>query len=228
MTISEKIKIVRDEFCNGSNTEFAKIMGEKPNTTSNWINRGASPDIGEAVLLKFPEVSRAWMLADEGNMLNSTEKEKNNVTPVPEDDYMMVEFEDLETAAGKLGCGEISVLPEKKTRLVPREYEKGDYLVVRVHGQSMNDGTGRSIYEDDELLIKQYYDSHLNMPIRTKLFVITTREGSVVKQITKVNKESNTITCHSFNPLYEDYEIGIEELLQVFTVEKKVKSKIIF
>lgn len=208
-----------------------KAFEKKVGISNGYVNN-MGESIGSKILNKinntYPELNTDWLLTGKGEMLNSTEKEKNNVTPVPENDYMMVEFEDLETAAGELGCGEISVLPEKKTRLVPREYEKGDYLVVRVHGQSMNDGTGRSIYEDDELLIRQYYDGYLNMPIRTRLFVITTREGSVVKQITKIDRDRGIIICHSFNPLYEDYEVNIEELLQVFTVEKKVKSKIIF
>lgn len=150
------------------------------------------------------------------------------VTPVPEDDYMMVEFEDLETAAGKLGGGDLSVLPERKRRLVPKEYKKGNYLVVRVHGHSMDDNTKRSISEGEELLIKECFESDFNLPIRNKLFVIVTNEGSVIKQIKEIDKENQRVICHSFNPNWEDYSISFNEIIQLFTVEKKVKSNIIF
>lgn len=153
---------------------------------------------------------------------------KSEVTPVPEDDYMMVEFEDLETAAGKLGGGDLSVLPERKRRLVPKEYKKGNYLVVRVHGHSMDDNTKRSISEGEELLIKECFESDFNLPIRNKLFVIVTNEGSVIKQIKEIDKENQRVICHSFNPNWEDYSISFNEIIQLFTVEKKVKSNIIF
>lgn len=148
------------------------------------------------------------------------------ISPVPEDDYMMVEFEDLETAAGTLGGGDVDMLPERKKRLVPREYAKGHYLVVRVHGHSMDDGTKRSIVEGEELLIKQFFGSIESAPIRSKLFVIVTKDGSVVKQV--IDRNADLIVCHSFNPAWQDYTINVNEILQIFTVEKKVKSNIIF
>jgi len=151
------------------------------------------------------------------------------VIPVPEDDYMVVEFEDLEAAAGKLGGNDITVLPERKKRLVPREYAKGSYLVVKVYGDSMNDQTYRSILNGDEILIKQYFDFIENLPIRNKLFVIVTDDGSrVVKQIKEVDKKNKKIICHSFNPIWEDYPVYFDQITQIFTVEKKVKSNIFF
>lgn len=159
---------------------------------------------------------------------NNDKTTTQEVTPVPEDDYMMVEFEDLETAAGKLGGSDLLVLPERKRRLVPKEYKKGNYLVVRVHGHSMDDNTKRSISEGEELLIKECFESDFNLPIRNKLFVIVTNEGSVIKQIKEIDKKNEVIICHSFNPNWEDYPVSFNEIIQLFTVEKKVKSNIIF
>jgi phage repressor protein C with HTH and peptisase S24 domain len=178
-----------------------------------------NPDTGGVIPDTTPKILASL---DAGGTLTGG----SEITPVPEDDYMMVEFDDLETAAGILGGGNVEALPERKKRLVPKEYAKGLYLVVRVHGHSMDDGTKRSITEGEELLIKQYFGDIGNAPIRNKLFVIVTNEGSVVKQI--VDKTANAIICHSFNPSWEDYSIKIDEILQIFTVEKKVKSNIIF
>lgn len=76
----EKIKEIRDFFCK-NNREFAEIMGEKENTTSNWISRGAKFEVAKKVLEKFPKVNKIWMLADEGNMLigDTTVGDNNNI-----------------------------------------------------------------------------------------------------------------------------------------------------
>lgn len=164
-----------------------------------------------------------------GNNGNITQLQiKNEVEAVPEENYMMVEFEDLEVSAGLLGGGEVTILPERKTRLVPKEYKKGYYLVVRVSGQSMYDGSARSISEGEELLIRQFEDIYLNLPIRTKLFVIVTQGGAVVKQIKNIDKDKEEIICHSFNPNYDDYSVKFNDILQIFLVEKKVNAKILF
>lgn len=58
---------------------------------------------------------------------------------------MWVEYADLSAAAGQLGGSNVDTLPETKKRLVPREYENGEYLVIRVDGDSMDDGSKFSI-----------------------------------------------------------------------------------
>lgn len=152
----------------------------------------------------------------------------NTVTQVPEDDYMVVEYADLATSAGLLGGEIIADLEEKKTRLIPREYDKGNFLVVRVCGDSMNDGTSRSLKDSDEILIRQWQENIQFLPIQRRLFVVNTNEGSVVKQITEINYKEKFITLHSFNPDFDDYDVEFDEILQIFTVEKIVKSKIEF
>lgn len=157
-------------------------------------------------------------------------RRRSNVQLIPHENYDVVAFRDLETTGGLLwdnGNG-IDTLPEEKTRVVPREFSDGNYLVVRVHGHSMDDGTKRSICEGDELIIKRYLGSFEQMPIRQKLFVLNTMDGSVVKQVFKIDKEKGVLLIRSFNPNYDDYEISMSDLLQVFTVEKKLYSDIMF
>lgn len=193
----------------------------------------------------FPDINKEWVLYNKGSMFLSdsdffnqdikhsiskikTKNGTNEVIPVPEDSYIMVEYIDLATSAGLLGIGDISVLPEEKTRLIPREYKKGNYLVVRVSGDSMDDGSKRSLSDGDEILIKQYTDPIEYLPIRTKLFVVNTNNGSIVKQITKIDKSAEQIICHSFNEKYPDQVVELSEIIQLFEVEKIVNSKIRF
>lgn len=201
----------------------------------------------EDIITTFPDINKEWITDNKGPMFLTDEesigkdithtignlKSKNGtaeVTPIPEQSYMMVEYADLAVSAGMLG-GDFSEafvesLPETHKRLIPREYREGNYLVVRVNGDSMDDGTKRSLSDDDEILIRLWTDGMDTLPIHNKLFVLTTRSGHIVKQITKIDRKKQQITCHSFNPLYPDQFVDFEEIIQVFTVEKIVNSKI--
>ena len=204
----------------------------------------------EEIASTFPDINKDWIMSNKGTMflsdndfvngkdLNHTIskfKSKNGteeVSPVAEQNYMIVEYADLAVSAGMLG-GDFSEafvesLPETHKRLIPREYNEGNYLVVRVNGDSMDDGSKRSLSDDDEILIRLWTDSIDTLPIRSKLFVLTTRSGHIVKQITKIDHKKQQITCHSFNPLYPDQIVDFDEVIQLFTVEKIVNSKIRF
>nr|DAW53020.1 MAG TPA: putative transcriptional regulator [Caudoviricetes sp.] len=198
----------------------------------------------------FPDINKEWITDNKGTMFLSDNtlingkdlshsisklKSKNGteeVSPVAEQNYMIVEYADLAVSAGMLG-GDFSEafvesLPETHKRLIPREYNEGNYLVVRVNGDSMDDGSKRSLSDDDEILIRLWTDGIDTLPIRSKLFVLTTRSGHIVKQITKIDHKKQQITCHSFNPLYPDQIVDFDEVIQLFTVEKIVNSKIRF
>lgn len=204
----------------------------------------------EEIVTTFPDINKEWITDNKGTMFLSDNafingkdlshsisklKSKNGteeVSPVAEQNYMIVEYADLAVSAGMLG-GDFSEafvesLPETHKRLIPREYNEGNYLVVRVNGDSMDDGSKRSLSDDDEILIRLWTDSIDTLPIRSKLFVLTTRSGHIVKQITKIDHKKQQITCHSFNPLYPDQIVDFDEVIQLFTVEKIVNSKIRF
>ncbi|WP_314060084.1 LexA family transcriptional regulator [Empedobacter brevis] len=151
---------------------------------------------------------------------------KNEVNQISNDNYMMVEYADLSASAGTLGGAILDNLPDSKIRLVPKEYEKGNYLVVRVNGDSMNDGTLRSLIDGDEILIQEHFlHTGDKLPIRNNLFVIVSNEGSVIKQITEHNTSKNTITCHSFNPVYEDFKLNLDDVYQIFIYKKIIRRK---
>ncbi len=247
MSISERIREVRDHFCK-SNVEFARLMNTRPNVTSNWINRNSGSRVAMMVLEKFPQVSTKWLLTGEGEMLaqdseklhtkTHTQIHKTNthttesrpiydeVTPIPYDNYMMVEYADLSTSAGLLGRVLPEYLPETKRKLMPKEFDTGNYLVVKIDGDSMDDGSNMSIPDGSEILIREYFLSRgEKLPIRNNLFVIVSQEGTVFKQITEHNTEEGYIRCHSYNPKYKDYNIPLEEILQIFIYRKIVSLR---
>ncbi len=154
---------------------------------------------------------------------NPKNKIKNEITPVAFDDYMMVEYVDLSASAGPLGGSNVDLLPETKKRLVPKEFEKGNYLVVRVNGDSMVDGTDISIPDGAEILVKEYVlENGDKLPIRGNLFVICSREGNVFKQVVEHNTDLGYIRCRSYNKKYSDYNIPLDDIFQIFIYRKIV------
>lgn len=212
-----EVKDFRKKY-NLNQSDLAELTGVSLRTVKSWeygernISSSAIKIIKAFIEKELSETS-----------INST------VTQVPTDDYIMVEFVDLRATAGYIGGEAVENLPDTHTRLIPKEYSKGKYLVIRVDGDSMDDGTKRSISDGDELLIKERDLSENNLdvlPIKTALFVLTTREGNVVKQIKEINKDGGYITLHSFNTKFEDYKVAIEDIFQIFIVCKIVNKSI--
>jgi transcriptional regulator with XRE-family HTH domain len=173
------------------------------------------------------EFNKNWLLTGEGEMFKSSKPYKNEVTPVPEGEYMMVEYVDLRASAGKLGGADVEQLPETHKRLVPKEYAKGGFLVVRVDGDSMDDGTKRSLSDGDEVLVYLHEGGIMDaLPIRKTLFVITTRNGNVLKQITEINTDEKYIVCHSFNTQFSDFKVDFDDIYQIFIVCKVTQKQI--
>ena len=231
--IGEAFQHIRKSTEYVTQTMVAEKMAESRSNLSSAIN-GNPKYATEGLALKlskaFPQINFNWLLTGEGEMVDKRKSHLHNeVIQVPEDDYMEVEYVPLETSGGKLGFGMDEVDESQRvTRLMPREYAKGHYLVIKVYGDSMDDGTKKAIAEGDEVLVRKWEEQIEYIPLRRKLFVITTERGSVIKQITEVNMKKQYIKCHSFNPDYEDYKIPFEQIYQPFTVEKIVNSKIVF
>lgn len=209
-------------------SEFAKKIGTHQSSLSRALADGNK--VGDATLNKISiafGMNKRWLLTGEGSMLKEEKPFVNEVTSRPTSDYMMVEYADLRAAAGRIGGGDVSQLPETHRRLVPKEFNNGKFLVVRVDGDSMDDGSKRSLSDGDEVLIKEKTeDKWFDLPIKKTLFVITSREGNVLKQIKEINKDEKYILCHSFNPAYEDFEIFFEDIFQIFIVCKVVQRQI--
>lgn len=86
-------------------------------------NRDTTDDMLSKVGYKWEFFNRDWLRTGIGSVTKDnnyyeTNREQNNVTPVPENNYMMVELKDLETEAGRLWVGgDVNQLPEEKNTI---------------------------------------------------------------------------------------------------------------
>jgi phage repressor protein C with HTH and peptisase S24 domain len=103
--------------------------------------------------------------------------------------------------------------------IVDREY-KGNYVCFVVKGDSMVCDSPNAILAGDKLLARELSRDHWRdkLHITKYNFVIVTNDGIVIKQIIKHDNDKGIITVHSFNPLYEDYDINLKDVSQLFNV----------
>jgi len=169
------------------------------------------------------------------NIANYTSRSHSNAKVISTDDFMEVKYLPVRGRAGYLSAyaqvdGEAD--EELDSLLVPKEYEKGNYLVIEADGDSMDDGTSRAICDGDKLLAKELDKSlwaDYKLHFKRYLFVIFTKsEGIVIKQICEHDLQKGIIECHSWNVMYNNFTIKTSDILRLLYVKKIVERKIKF
>lgn len=213
---------------NGSIAQISggKVAGDVQTTTTN--NYGSSEanalDMGKA-LDQLSEYRRLLSLSQkeveslrEGNPPPYQKIVGSEVEVVSMDNYIEVPFYDLTATAGL--PSDDSPTGWVETRTVPRQYRGQEYSVVRISGDSMDDDSRRSLCHGDEIIVKrEIIDQANTLPIRSKLFVVDTTEGAVVKQILELNLSEGYVLLHSFNAKYPDYKVHLSEVRGFYSVQ---------
>lgn len=151
----------------------------------------------------------------------------NDATPV-DDNVMEVHLVPHQVQAGYAQeYLEENFVNELPTLYVTKENDKGNYLAFEIKGDSMDYGKN-AIREYDKVLAKElpqmYWADKLHY--NKYIFIIVLDSGLICKQITEHNPANGVITCHSFNPFYEDFQINIKEVRQLFYIKKIIERSI--
>lgn len=197
-------------------------------------------DIGvskiEKILSAYNDINPLWLISGEGDMILDKNKAAEPQAPYSQDaklssngDFMHTPVVINYAKAGYLsGYADQEFIDSLPKILLPKEYEKGNYLVFEIEGDSMND----QLKEGDKVLAKElpreYWSSKLQ--IDKYLFIIVSRDGIVVKQILKHDVATGKILCHSLNksPEYSDFTISLKSVYKLFYIKKIIDSKINF
>lgn len=105
---------------------------------------------------------------------------------------------------------------------------KGTYMAFQVRGDSMNDGTIDSYLHGDIVLCREISPSYWKnrLHINKWDFVIVHKEdGILIKKITFHDPDTGKITAHSLNPFYDDLELNLADVAQLFNVVKIERKK---
>lgn len=210
----EEIREFRKKY-NLKQGDLAQIVNASLRSVQNWEGGVRNMSKNTELILKEWEKNK-----------NLPEGYKMEISPSKHTQFMEVEYIPISVLAGRLSGMDDMNIYEKDIRVLPKESDNGNYLVVNVEGDSMDDNTRRSICDGDEILIKEYIIHNGDkLPIRDNLFIIVSAEGTIIKQITEHNTEKGYIKCHSFNPLYEDFKINLKEVFHLYLFKKIVGRK---
>lgn len=105
---------------------------------------------------------------------------------------------------------------------------KGNYMAFQVRGDSMNDGSLDSYVQGDIVLCREINKMHWMNKLHINkwdFIIVHQTEGILLKKITNHIPETGEITIHSLNPFYEDMELNLSEVSQLFNVVKVERKK---
>tara|TARA_Y100001963_G_scaffold140507_1_gene207609 strand:- start:495 stop:1130 length:636 start_codon:yes stop_codon:yes gene_type:complete len=186
--------------------QLAKKLGVSKRTIINYEKGETIPDSKSALLHQI------------------LSKSEDEALPVDYGNYLQIPLIQHRARAGFLsGWEDPEYVQELPTILweVDKEY-KGRYVCFEVTGDSMDNDSRESIVEKDVLLCREIQRVHWTNKLhlhRWKNFVIVHRqEGILIKRVLEHNTETGRLLLHSLNPLYEDQEVFMDDLIAIFNV----------
>ena len=204
--------------------EVAMKIGLKSATYLSDVLNGRHPvseQISDSLVETFPEYSKDWLLTGEGSML-LTKEPKGNATMVNPSDinWISVPVIPYGAMAGSTGWYEdvfAEDWAERRTVMAPQGANPSDYVIFTVTGDSMLP----NLADGDEILSKHvpydyYKDNRLHIYNHSIWIIATRLEGILIKNITAHDVEQHTITCHSYNPMYPDFTINLENVRDIY------------
>lgn len=213
------------------NKNISKYEFYQKTGISNGIlsqKNGLSEDNILKFLSYFTDINPEWLLTGEGEMLLTKKIEvKNNDTNIIQIPIVsQYAFSDYSKNFDNTDF--IKNLPTYPIS-VDREL-KGYFIMFEVKGNSMDNNSKESLQEGDLLLSrnikKEYWKYNLNAN-NWKYVIVHKTEGIMIRKIIKHDLEKKIITAHSLNPMFEDIDISLDEVDQLFHViqiQRKIKD----
>ena len=136
--------------------------------------------------------------------------------------YIQTPLISIHTQAGFLSNYENQIYMDelpKEYWEIDKEYQ-GNYMCFEVPGDSMDDETSKAILAGDKLLAREV-QIHLwekKLHLKWNFIIVHKEKGVIIKKITDHNVEKGIIKCHSLNPMYEDFELNLKDVIALFNV----------
>jgi len=206
--------------------KFEDTIGVSHSYVSN-IRVSIQPDKLSSISIHYPELNIDWLLTGEGDMLKEPRQE---AVLIENPNIIMVPLVGQYAYAGYLcGFNDKEYMETLPTIPVIADHNlKGDYLNFEVRGDSMEDGSLDSLVEGDILVCRivkpEYwkYKLHIN---KWDFVIVHKTEGVLIKRIVEHDPDTGYIRLHSLNPLYNDFELNLKDVAQLFNVVQVLRSR---
>ena len=186
-------------------TQFAEVIGKTQqslNAAFKDAPKRCTLGLMKAIADAFPEnLNRDYLLTGEGEVA------------VP-DKTMRPHFEAKVCAGFMCGVAEGEVGTMHPHIPGMRDYD----FTIEAEGNSM-----LPRIESGDLLVCRKSEDRANPPIG-KICVVDGKDGAVVKVVVSVDNEAGTVTLHSLNPAYDDYNVPFSDILDIAEVVGLVRT----
>ena len=182
------------------------------------------------IVSRYPVLNINWLVTGEGTMLNTPKPNTKLLSNFP---YMSVPVIHIPAQAGySRGYGDeeyIESMPTYPVILPADKSYKGKYRIFEIQGDSMDDGSRNSICDGDKILCREVIQSHWDTKLffSNYLFVIVMRnDGIFAKQIINHHVDERIITCHSLNIMYDDFDVVLNDVAELYSVVRLIDRNI--
>lgn len=231
--VTQRIKVLIDKYAEGSVRKFSTLINlassQKLNRLFNLDTRNGkypepSFDIIACIANMFPKTNINWLISGIGDPVINGDK-SNEVVP------KSIDKESVTTAplisqyahAGYLkGFSDNEFLEAQPLYVAKRKYSGGQYVAFEVRGDSMDDNTKQAICHGDVVLGRELYQHYWTAKLHTpKVFIVVHKyDGICIKEVVDHDLQTGVITCHSFNPNYEDFQVNLSDIMQLFYIKE--------
>ena len=105
---------------------------------------------------------------------------------------------------------------------------KGNYMAFEVKGDSMDDGTTEG-YQSGVIVLGRQIEQHHwrnKLHINQWDFIIVHRtDGILIKRIIEHDVQNGILTLHSLNEYYEDFQVELNDVVQIFNVISMMSNR---
>jgi DNA-binding XRE family transcriptional regulator len=187
--------------------ELAKLIGVSKNTVLNYEKGSVIPESKIAILDKILNDS------DAKSNINSS-----NATQIhPEFIYvpLVSEFAQAGYLGGYGDVEYIETLP--KIGFVINPQDRGNFLCFEVRGDSMDNDSRESLIEKDIVLGREIISDLWSSKLPSATYIVVHKtEGIIIKKLKSHDSKSGVIILESLNSFYEDLEINLKNIAQLF------------
>lgn len=195
-----------------SKAEFARKLGEKPQTISNWCVRENSMSVLDKIIKACPEVNDVWLITGKGEMLNQDNYEaKDGQTPVKSYSFG-VPYYNVDFIGGfDLIVNDQTINPEYYIQFKP--YDKATCW-CNITGHSMEP----EINHGDIIALREVKDFSF-LPFGEIYAIVTKNDMRTVKRLgPSANPNNYTLIPTNKSPEYGIQELPKNKILRIFEV----------
>lgn len=192
----ERIAKIIQQFCE-SKADFARKVGEKPQTVSNWVARDNGNNVLNKIVEAFPQINKDWLMTGHGDMLIS-----GNKVTIPQISYTKgVPYYNVDFIGGfDIALNDQTINPEY---LIDFQKYNEATCWCNVSGHSMEP----EINNGDIIALKKIEDFSF-LPLGEVYAIVTTNGMRTIKRL----GPSQNPECYTLVPTNKSPEYGIQEL----------------